>query len=413
MVAICSAPPNGVGFLSGALDFVDCQAQSIGEAGYLALAEPGSTAALLLSALFTIFIALFGVRLLLNRPLAIGDVVIAAIKIGIVLMLATSWAGFRITAYDLVLKAPAELTQAIGGAASLPGATGGLSGRLQGVDNAILFLTDSGSGRLDPASIRQNLPNDSPPLARAPISDDLALGLGRVVFLSTVIGGLGLTRLAAGFLLALAPLFAGFLLFDATRSLFTGWVRMLAALLIAAFAVSMTLAVELAALEPWLAQVLALRAGRIVASAAPVELLVIALAFAIVTFGMIAVAFKISFVPLLSPFTTSSVHTASGAVRDVMTGLVEARTGAAPAVVEPSRARSIADAVAARQRYEQSLTSRSISDTQSSVVAGRRLADGSRATAMMPAAPLGRQYPAGNRNARRVSRAATQRSRPS
>lgn len=413
MAAICNAPPDGVGFLSGALDFIDCQAQSIGEAGYLALAQPGSTAALLISALFTIFIALFGIRLLLGRPIAIGDVVIAAVKLGIVLMIATSWAGFRITAYDLVLKAPAELTQAIGGAASLPGATGGLSGRLQGVDNAILLLTDSGSGRLDPTSIRQNIPGDGPPLTRAPISDDLALGLGRVVFLSTVIGGLGLTRLAAGFLLALAPLFAGFLLFDATRSLFTGWVRMLAALLLAAFAVSMTLAVELAALEPWLAQVLSLRAGRIITPAAPVELLVIALAFAIVTFGMIAVAFKISFVPLLTQLTTSSVHNASGVVPDVMTGMAEAREGAAPALVEPSRARSIADAVAARQRYEQSLTSRSVSDTQTSSVAGRRISDGGRAAALTPTAPLGRQYPTGNRNARRVSRAATQRSRQS
>jgi type IV secretion system protein VirB6 len=413
MAELCIGPPDGVGFLSGALDFIDCQAQSIGEAGYLVLAQPGSTAALLLTALFTIFIALFGIRLLLGRPLAISDVVMAAIKLGIVLMLATSWAGFRITAYDLVLKAPAELTEAIGGAASLPGATGGLSGRLQGVDNAILLLIDSGSGRLDPTAIRQTVPSAGPPLASAPLSDDLALGMGRVVFLSTVIGGLGLTRLAAGFLLALAPLFAGFLLFDATRSLFTGWVRMLAALLLAAFAVTMTLAVELAALEPWLAQVLAQRASRFITPAAPVELLVIALAFAIVAFGMIAVAFKITFVPLLTQLTASSRHDAKDTSLGVMAGRVEVRAGTTPILAGTSRARAIAGSVSTQQRYEQNLMSTSGDDTQPVAVAGRRVADVARTAALTPAMPLGRQYPVGNRNARRVSQAATQRSRRS
>lgn len=412
MPAICTAPPDGVGFLSGAVEFIDCQAQSIGEAGYLALAQPGATAGLLVSALLTIFIALFGIKLLLGRPLAISDVLIGAIKLGIVLMIASSWAGFRVTAYDLVLKAPAELTETVGGAASLPGATGGLSQRLQAVDNAILSLIDSGSGRLDPASIRPGQASGSPPLARAPLSDDLALGLGRVIFLSTVIGALGLTRLAAGFLLALAPVFAGFLLFDATRSLFAGWVRMLAGLLIAAFAVTMTLAVELAALEPWLAQVLSLRAGRIITSAAPVELLVISLVFAIVAFGMIAVAFKLSFAPL--PIFTGgrSAQRADQPGYSVPSLLVSPQ-GAPPALTESSRARLIADAVAARQRYEQSRGATQTGDVQPLAAPGRRVADVARVSTMVPTVPLGRRYPVGNRNVRRVSLAATQRSRRS
>ena len=63
MENLCTAPSSGSGFVSGALDFIDCQAQTIGEAGYQALAQPGSTVSLALTALLTIFVALFGVRL--------------------------------------------------------------------------------------------------------------------------------------------------------------------------------------------------------------------------------------------------------------------------------------------------------------------------------------------------------------
>jgi type IV secretion system protein VirB6 len=407
MANFCQAPPNGAGFLSGVLNFIDCQTQTIGEIGYQALAQPGSAVSLALTALLTVFIAIFGLKLLLGRTPDFGEVIIAAIKAGIVLMLATSWAGYRVTVYDLVLKAPAELAATVGGSSSLPGAAGGLTQRLQGVDDAILVLIDSGSGRLDPAAIQQPDSPGAPPLARAPIADDIALGLGRVIYLSTVIGALGLVRLAAGLLLALAPVFAGLLLFEVTRGLFAGWARMLAALLLAAFAVSMILAVELAALEPWLAQVLSLRAARLITPAAPIELLVISLAFAVIAFGVIAISFRLAFAPTLSLLLNLPARFAKGELRSEASASSAERMTSRSAP-EPSRAYAIAEAVASNQRREQQAVMAGVGLAQAGVMAMRVPETIRERQAATPTVPLGQSY---NRTARRVSTAATQRSR--
>ena len=49
------------------LDFVDCQAQAIGAGGYQALAAPGSTLSLVLTGFLTLFVALFGYRMLFGH----------------------------------------------------------------------------------------------------------------------------------------------------------------------------------------------------------------------------------------------------------------------------------------------------------------------------------------------------------
>jgi type IV secretion system protein VirB6 len=332
---------------------------------------------------------------------------IAAIKVGVVLMLATSWAAYRVTVYDLVLKGPAELAANVGGASNLPGADGALSQRLQGVDDGILLLIDSGTGRTDPASTRQAEDPTAPPQTRAPIADELALGLGRVLYLSTAIGALGLTRLAAGLLLALAPIFAGFLLFDATRSLFSGWLRMLAALLLSSFAVSMILAVLLAALEPWLAQVLALRAALLIVPAAPVELLVISLAFAAIAFGVIAVAFRLAFAPGLLVWFTMPARLAREAL-PAQNNPSSSEIRLNQSLSERSRAYAVADAVIATQRRE---------GQAATMLAAANPAQGGRETMRVteairergtaaPSAPLGQSY---KRTNSRVSSAAAQR----
>ena len=409
MANFCQAPPNGAGFLSGALNFIDCQAQTIGEAGYLAFAQPGSAISLALTALLTIFVALFGLRLLFGRTPDFGEIMIAAIKVGIVLMLATSWAAYRVTVYDLVLKGPAELAATVGGSSSLPGTDGGLTQRLQGVDDAILLLIDTGTGRTDPASTRQAEDPTAPPLTRAPIADDLAFGLGRVLYLSTAIGALGLVRLAAGLLLALAPVFAGFLLFEATRSLFAGWVRTLAALLLAAFAVSMILAVALAALEPWLAQVLAQRAALFITPAAPIELLVISLAFAVIAFGLIAVAFRLAFAPSLSVLLSVPARLAKQNLLSESRA-ANSETLSSTSQSQTSRAFAIADAVVATQRREAlagGMTSAG-GITQTGVMVTRMPETIRERGTAMPAVPLGQSY---KRTNSRVSSAVTERSR--
>jgi type IV secretion system protein VirB6 len=110
----CGAIQTGNHFLGAVLSHVDCQAQAIGAYGYGALADPGSPIAVLLLAALTLFIALFGFRLMFGEAPAGRDLVGDVIKVGIVLTLATSWPAWRAVAYDTVLSAPTQLAGTIG-----------------------------------------------------------------------------------------------------------------------------------------------------------------------------------------------------------------------------------------------------------------------------------------------------------
>lgn len=287
----CSAPPTGSGFLAATLEHLDCQAQTIGAAGYQALASPSSPLSFAITALLAIFVATIGFRFLAGKPLGVDEWLSAALKVGFVLALTASWPAYRTAVYDVILKGPAEIAGSIGQASALPGSDGGLGARLSGLDNGIMALAGMGSGRLDIASRRPE-GEVAPPLA-----DETALGWGKTLFVSSIIGSLGLLRLAGGLFLALAPFFAAFLLFEATRFLFLGWLRALFAIALGSVGIALVLGVELAIMEPWLGQVLALRAARIATLAAPFELLALSLAFGITIFGVLAISARIAFAP--------------------------------------------------------------------------------------------------------------------
>jgi type IV secretion system protein VirB6 len=285
----CVPPPTGSGFLGSTLTNLDCQAQTIGEAGYQALASPSSPLSLALTALISLFVAMIGFRFLTGRPHGAHDWIAAALKLGFVLVLAASWPAYKTVVYDVVFKGPAELFSSIGKASALPSSDGGLVMRLQAVDNGIMALVETGSGRLDVAS-RRPVGVVTPPL-----SDETALGYGKTLFVSSIIGSFSALRLSGALFLALAPLFAGFLLFEATRFLFFGWLRSLITVAIGSVGLAIVLGVELAIIEPWLSQVLALRAAKVATLSAPFELLALTLAFSIAMLGVFALALRTAF----------------------------------------------------------------------------------------------------------------------
>ncbi len=281
----CPIPISGSGFVSTALAHFDCQAQSIGEAGYRAMAMPNSAAFLILTALLTLYIAILGFRMLGGQQLSMNDFTVAAIKIGIVLTLATSWSTYRIFAYDIVLHGADEITATIGPASGIANANmmTGIAERSQSVDNAISNLIALGTGRND--LINQSRKDVRSRMAPPLLNDDLALGLGRTVFVTSLLASNGFLRLFGGLILALAPLFSGLLLFDATRGLFWGWVRSLIAVWSGSIAVSIIFGVELTILEPWLSRLLELRATHQLVLEAPFELLTLALTFTFILLG--------------------------------------------------------------------------------------------------------------------------------
>lgn len=401
-MSVCAAPSTGGAFLAEMLSNIDCQAQTIGMGGYQALAAPTSPIALVLAALLTIFIAVFGIRVLLGQIPTVGETVLAFIKIGIVLTLASSWAAYRVVAYDVVLKGPAELFADIGSGAGLPGADGGLAQRLQAADSGMVALTVAGSGRLDIAGVPQagSIATNTAPMV---VADGFALGTARVAYLGSTIAALGIVRLTGGLLLALAPLFAGFLLFEATRFLFMGWLRTLIATALGGLAIAIVLSVQMAILGPWLATVLNQRAARIATIAAPVELLVITLAFAIILFSMIVIGMRVAWANVAPVMTMQRIR-ADAAVRAGQP-FANNRLDTSSLALIPSRPLAIADAIAAAQRREDGIGGwRAVS------VATRMTDDQGGSTAAQRVSgitPLGQSY---RRTASRVSAASRARS---
>lgn len=346
---VCPTVSAGDAFLSTLLQQIDCQGQLIGSAGYQALADPGSPLSIMLTALLTIFIALFGLRMILGETPTVQDGVLSVVKIGVVLLIATSWPAYRTVVYDVIVKGPAELSAMIAGPSRLPGGSRDLVEHLQVSDNAIARLTTLGSGRNDLTSITATGADGRTDVKeRGPIADDFAFGSARVLFLTSVVAAFAVVRLGAGLLLALAPLFAGLLLFDIGRGLFIGWARALAFTMLSSVAATVVLAVELSLLEPWLTEVLSLRNARVVTPEAPIELLVMCGAFALALVGALGLMLRLAFMV---------------DIRALAPALLKEASAAAPASVphpqtsasrpDPlTRASSVAGAVAAAQRRE-------------------------------------------------------------
>ncbi len=191
------------------------------------------------------------------------------------------------------MKAPGELAGAIAGASRLPGSGNDLASRMQAADDAIVILTVYGTGRTMGGAVRSDTIGDR--LEGIAVTDREGLGDGRMAYLAGVLTPFALVRLGAGFLLALAPLMAGLLLFSGTRDLFMGWLRGLGALALGSAALSILQGVQLAILEPWLRDALALRSAQLLTPSAPTELSVITSVFMLVSFALLFVIGKIFF----------------------------------------------------------------------------------------------------------------------
>jgi len=325
--------------------YLDCQAQVLGSGAWQALAMPGSTLSVLLTGFLTIFIALIGYNLLLGHSLSIRSGTLAAVKVGVVLALATSWPAYRTLVYDLAIDGPSQLVAEIGPPAGIAGSDGTLLQRLDLTDQALAQLSILGPGNMVAAQDAQIPP---PPFGGF---DAFALGGSRILFLLTAIAGLAAVRIVTGLMLALGPFFIAFLMFDATRSLFEGWVRVLAGAALAAVGVSIALGLELALIEPWLSNVLARRMAGEVLPTVSTELFVISMLFALIVLtvliscGRLARAFRLPPVLRLLPIGQRDASIVSQG-RSAPTS-----SHAAAAGIERSRATAVASTLIASSRY--------------------------------------------------------------
>jgi type IV secretion system protein VirB6 len=350
MTDVCTAVPQGAGFVSSITSYIDCQAQTLGSGAWAALAAPGSTLTVVLTGFLTIFIALIGYNLLLGTNMSVRGTTLAFVKIGAVFALATSWPAYRALVYDLVTDGPAQLVAEIGPQAGVVGADGTLLQRLDSTDQALSQLAILGPGNPPPGANVQ--------LPPAPFGgfDAFALGGSRILFLLTALAGLGAVRIVTGLMLALGPFFIAFLMFEGTRSLFEGWVRVLAGAALAAIGVSIALGLELALLEPWLSTVLARRIAGEALPTVSTELFVLVTLFTIIVLAALygctrtARAFRLPSSLRIVPIPAQTERPAAHAAL-----WTDARTNAS-AEADRSRAVAVASTLVATNRRETSVT---------------------------------------------------------
>jgi type IV secretion system protein VirB6 len=350
MTDVCTAVPQGAGFVSSITSYIDCQAQTLGSGAWAALAAPGSTLTVVLTGFLTIFIALIGYNLLLGTNMSVRGTTLAFVKIGAVFALATSWPAYRALVYDLVTDGPAQLVAEIGPQAGVVGADGTLLQRLDSTDQALSQLAILGPGNPPPGANVQ--------LPPAPFGgfDAFALGGSRILFLLTALAGLGAVRIVTGLMLALGPFFIAFLMFEGTRSLFEGWVRVLAGAALAAIGVSIALGLELALLEPWLSTVLARRIAGEALPTVSTELFVLVTLFTIIVLAALygctrtARAFRLPSSLRIVPIPAQTERPAADAAL-----WTDARTNAS-AEADRSRAVAVASTLVATNRRETSVT---------------------------------------------------------
>jgi type IV secretion system protein VirB6 len=406
-------------FLASTLAHIDCQAATIGQQGYLALAATGSPIQVVLGVALTLFIALFGYRLLLGETPSVRDGVIAVVKVGAVLVLATSWPAFQILAYDVALKAPGDLAVSIASSSGLPSGNG-LVDQLQGLDNEMLELGLLGAGQPPNATeapsaasqLNQARADAQVPLQRYqprwdPARDASLIGTARTTFLTATIGAFAAARLTAGLALALGPLFMLLLLFNATRSFVEGWVRVLAGAALGALAVTLVTAVEVALVGPWLTSTLELRYQNVATPGVPVELLVLSLVFGLTLLAALAGAMRLAHAFRFAPIVEHLRAEAERLARVETVSTSRSAQGAS-SIISGNRPRAleIADAVASSQRREGLGGRRAIGVRDREPASVAAPADGMAASSV----PLGQRFR--RRTQQRVSAGARRRDMP-
>lgn len=236
----------GDGVIRGVLGAVDCQTRAFAEAGYSSLTSASSGFQLALTGLLTIYVALVGYRMLFASDGArLSDAPGIALKIGAILALVTSWATFQTLVFDLASKAPGEIAAAV--AAPLQSNSGSLAADpVSGLQAAYDQLTRSAVAY--GASVGPNAKPYASPAASA--ADALSAASG-ALFMTTA-GVVAAATLAIGVLTAVGPVFVALFLIPATRGLFVGWVRALAAAALVLLLGWLGIVLLLSVLEPWL-----------------------------------------------------------------------------------------------------------------------------------------------------------------
>jgi type IV secretion system protein VirB6 len=348
MALACPAPSSDIGLVQGLLFSVDCNTQGIVESAYSVLATPGGVVSLALTSALTIYVALLGLQLMLGRaPLNIGELTMTLLKIGVVLMLATSWPTYQQLVFDTLFRGPEQLAGSM--LAALQPENSVFRGNpFDGLQLAYDQLQRAGAFYAGKAA-----PTASP-FTGGPAFAAFALNLAAILLEMSTLGVILTSKIVLAILLGLGPIFAGFLLFDSTRGIFAGWLRAAIAFALAPLLAIIALVVQLTLIEPLLIRMIELRGQGIVDLAPPMAAFMLTLittgvAFAaLLAVGLIAVGLRFS--------SSRDSRMGGGEARAANPAAVDrpaAPTSMRPAQLElPARAQQVAAAAAQMERRD-------------------------------------------------------------
>lgn len=333
-------------YVGSVVAWVDCRTLGLGEDAFRALG-PGSPFGMALTGLLTIYVALIGYRLLLGGALTVREGMFAALKIGLVLALATQWPAWRVLVYDVATRTPEAAAAGFLRSSGLnSGGSDLIAARVDGVNGALAQVVSTSTS----TSAKPQLPGTPPPeptlaalseAARA--SANSAIG----TLVVTALAGLAGVRIVMGFLLAIGPLLIACLLFEASRGLFMGWLRALAGTFFAAMAIPAVQALQLGIIEPQVRALQGLLAAAQPVGALPQQIYGTTLAFAFCTLGVLGAAVCIG-LGLIWP--RGQAGWTQGPLQEAGSWVGSARSSAEPGL---SRSRQIAAAAASLSQREQ------------------------------------------------------------
>jgi type IV secretion system protein VirB6 len=349
MAGACPVPGPDDPLVRSLLGTVDCNVQDLVQTGYATLFQPSGVFVTAVTALLTIYVALFGYRLMLGRAqLNVGDLALTAVKLGAVLALATQWSAYQAIVYRTLFFAPQQLADLMlhGLRAHGSALDGNVFDGLQRAFNDLTSFSPAqppGAPTVGPNGVLSTL------LSRAGF-DSMLMLISAVILLLSSLGVLLACKIVLGLLLAVGPIFIALLLFDSTRGLFEGWLRASLGFAFAPMAATLLLGLALNLLDPSLRQIEVMREVNSYTPGVAFGVMVLVVVFAGVSLGLalaggvIAGGFK-----LPRPGRSGDGATAPGALATT--------AYADPAV--PPRASRTAAAMAAQERRDDAIFARS------------------------------------------------------
>ncbi len=208
MSAACDQAAQGVGNgVAAALQAVDCVAGETMASAFGRLFAPGGAMVTTLTILLGLFVAWFGINLLLGRAnLSVRSLTPRMMTIGAVLTVVTSWVAYSTLVLNFTVAGPDWIA-------------GVLTGSSESATHVFAQKIDVVFQALQQASPQVEGKNVSA------FSPEGMMWLGAMMFLLGTVGVLVTARIALAVLVATGPIFVVMALFDSTRGLFTGWLK--------------------------------------------------------------------------------------------------------------------------------------------------------------------------------------------